>query len=138
MTKDEARRAIVQYWMTKAETALSSAHSEYAAKRYDFAVNRAYYACFYSASAVLLQLGQQFVKHAGVRAAVHRNFVKTGKIDPQWGKAYDRIFENRQSADYLELHEFKDAEVATLLDEAEAFTKEMKRLLAGTPRTPQG
>lgn len=129
MTKDEARRQIVHYWMKKAEAALSSARSEYSAKRYDFAVNRAYYACFYSVSAVLLQAGGKFVKHAGVRAAVHRDLVKKDRIEPKWGRAYDRIFENRQSADYVELHEFKATEVAELLEQAEGFLNEMKRLL---------
>ncbi len=129
MTKDEARRQIVHYWMRKAESALSSARSEYNAKRYDFAINRAYYACFYSVSAVLLQTGRKFVKHAGVRAAVHRDLVKKDRIEPEWGRIYDRIFENRQSADYVELHEFKATEVAELLEQAEGFLNEMKRLL---------
>lgn len=134
MTKDEARRRVVAYWKKKAETALLSAQSEYEEERYDFAVNRAYYACFYSASAVLLQLGQKFVKHAGVRAAVHRDLVKAGKLDPAWGKVYDRIFfESRQSADYLELYEFEADQVAELLQAAKDCVKEMQRLLATLP-----
>ncbi len=129
MTKDEARRRVIAYWKKKEETALLSALSEYEEQRYDFAVNRDYYACFYSASAVLLQLGQKFVKHAGVRAAVHRDLVKAGKLDPTWGKAYDRIFESRQSANYLELYEFEADQVAELLQAAKNYLKEMPRLL---------
>ncbi len=44
MTKDEARRRVIAYWKKKEETALLSAQSEYEDERYDFAVNRAYYA----------------------------------------------------------------------------------------------
>jgi len=47
--KSEVRQEVVRYWMEKAATALDSARSELAADRYDFAVNRGYYACFYAA-----------------------------------------------------------------------------------------
>ncbi len=55
--------------------------------------------------------------------------MKAGKLDPTWGKAYDRIFESRQSADYLELYEFEADQVAELLQAAKNYLKEMQRLL---------
>lgn len=128
MTRDEARQSIVLYWIRKADAALASARSELAAGRLDFAVNRIYYACFYAASAVLLGAGQKFVKHSGVRGALHQSLVKSGKISAAWGKVYDRVFEGRQSADYLELAEFERDQVAEMLREAEGFVSEMKRL----------
>lgn len=131
MTKEEARQAVVAYWVRKADAALASARSELAAKRLDFAVNRIYYTCFYAASAVLLKSGKKFVKHSGLRGAVHQDLVKSGMLDASWGKAYDHIFESRQSGDYLELYEFEATQVAELLVKAEGFLKEMKRLLAG-------
>ncbi|MBN2562960.1 MAG: HEPN domain-containing protein [Phycisphaerae bacterium] len=85
MTEEEARRDVVRYWLGQARDALASAHSEAAAARLNFAVNRAYYACFYAASAVLLSEGRKFVKHSGVRAALHRHLVKTGRIEPDLG-----------------------------------------------------
>ena len=95
----------------------------------DFAVNRIYYACFYAASAVLLKSGKKFVKHSGLRGAVHQDLVKPGMLDASWGRGYDRIFESRQSGDYLELYEFEEAQVTEMLAQAEGFIREMKRLL---------
>jgi uncharacterized protein (UPF0332 family) len=132
MTKDEARRSVVGYWMRKAEAALASARSELAASRYDFAVNRAYYACFYAASAYLLQLGKKFVKHSGVRGAVHQDLVKPGRLSSTWGKAYDQVFESRQSGDYLELFEFDRGQVSELIRLAEGFVEEMHRLITAS------
>jgi uncharacterized protein (UPF0332 family) len=103
MTKDAARAKVVQHWLGMADEALASAESELAAGRCNFAANRAYYACFYSASAALLESGSKFLKHSGVRAAVHRDLVKTGRLDPNWGNAYDLAFDMRLSADYREL-----------------------------------
>jgi uncharacterized protein (UPF0332 family) len=68
MTADEARAQNVEYLLQSAGEALESARAEHAAGRDRFAMNRAYYACFYAASAVLLNEGRHFVKHAGVRA----------------------------------------------------------------------
>jgi hypothetical protein len=130
VTRDEATNSIVKYWMGKADAALASARSELAARRFDFATNRLYYACFYAASAVLLQAGKKFVKHSGVRGAVHQDLVKGGKLDPQLGKAYDQIFERRQFSDYMELYEPEESEVLDMLKQAETFVAELKRLLA--------
>lgn len=130
MTDQEARRGVAEYWVRKAEAALASAGSEFAARRYEFAANRAYYACFYGASAVLLLAGRKFARHSGVRGSVHQELVKTGLLDTKWGKAYDQMFETRQAADYLELFELNEAQAVELLDLARGFVAEMKRLLA--------
>ena len=129
MTKEEARQAVVEYWLRKADSALASVQSELAVKRLDFAVNRIYYASFYAASAVLLKSGKKFVKHSGLRGAVHQDLVKPGMLDAKWGRIYDQIFESRQSGDYLELYEFEAVQVIEMLTQAEGFIKEMKRLL---------
>ena len=71
-------KQVVNEWMTRAEEALASGHAELDAKRFSFAINRAYYAAFYAASAVLLSQGRHFVKHAGVQNALHRDLVHTG------------------------------------------------------------
>jgi uncharacterized protein (UPF0332 family) len=92
MKGEKERREVVEYWMEKDKDSLSSARSEQAAGRLVFAVNRAYYGCFYSASAVLLNKGEKFSKHSGVRSAIHRSLVKTGEIDSSWGIFYDLIF----------------------------------------------
>lgn len=130
MTDETARREVAEYWLKRADAALTSAASEIAARRYEFAANRAYYACFYGASAVLLLAGRKFARHSGVRGSVHQELIKTGLLDARWGKAYDRMFETRQAADYLELFELNEPQAAELLDLARGFVAEMKRLSA--------
>jgi uncharacterized protein (UPF0332 family) len=119
---------VVTYWFDKADAALASARSERLAGRPDFAVNRAYFAAFYAASAVLFARGRRFVKHTGVRAAVHRDLVKSGLLAPELGRVFDRLFGNRQRADYLDLVHFETEEVVQLIEEAGAFVSELKRL----------
>lgn len=119
---------VVSYWFDKAEAALAPARSERLAGRPDFADNRAYFAAFYAASAALLAKGRRFVKHTSVRAAVHRDLVKSGLLAPELGRIFDRLFGSRQRADYLDLVRFEAEEVEHLIEEATAFVSELKRL----------
>jgi len=64
---------------------------------------------------VLLSRGHQFTKHSGVRAAVHRHLLKAGLLELTYGRLYDRLFEDRQQADYLAVVSFDRGEVAELL-----------------------
>lgn len=129
MTDNEARREIIAYWMRKAMEALGSARSEMRAGRLDFAVNRAYYACFYAASAVLFKMGKKFVKHSGLRGAVHKDLVKSGLLNFRWGKVFDRTFENRQSADYTALWDFELDQVREMVKESDDFVRQIEQLL---------
>lgn len=129
MKVDREISAIVHYWMEKARDALASAGSEFSAGRYSFAMNRAYYACFYAASAVLLNNKRRFSKHSGVRSAVHQYLVKTGQLQIEFGKIYDRLFENRQEGDYLELVKFEEDQIRQALHDAGVFVLEMQKII---------
>jgi uncharacterized protein (UPF0332 family) len=127
--QERARAEVVRYWMDKAHEALKAARSEQEAGRFVFSVNRAYYACFYSASEVLVTHGERFSKHSGVRGALHRSLVKTGKLDSSWGRFYDLVFNARQRGDYQELVEFSSEETEELILQAEQFVSAMNMLL---------
>ena len=128
MTQDEAQLKAAAHWFRKADDALASARAESTAGRYDFALNRAYYAAFYAASAVLILRGQHFVKHTGLRASVHRTLVKGGVLDTRFGQIFDRLFDARQRADYLSLATVTPDDALALISEAVDFVAQMKRL----------
>jgi uncharacterized protein (UPF0332 family) len=69
------------------------------------ACNRAYYAMFDAARAALLASGApvdpNVVRtHNGVIAAFGLHLVKTGQVQPEWGRTLNRAQEIRQVADY--------------------------------------
>ena len=130
MTNDQARAEVVAFWLGRSDEAVASALAELAAGRRAFAVNRAYYACFYSLSAVLLVEGRKYAKHSGVRAALHRDLIRSGRLDSSWGRIYDRVFENRQRGDYQELVVFDVEHANALCEEASGFVAQMRRLLS--------
>ena len=63
-------------------------------------VNRSYYCAFYAASAVFAMEGRTFVKHTAVRAALHRDLVREGRVGGDVGDAYDALFDARARGDY--------------------------------------
>ena len=93
-------------------------------------MNRLYYAAFYGVGAALLERRLSFKKHTGVRAAFHREFVKTGLLDVKWGKLYDQLFEDRQEGDYVALISFEREYVESQLAQCKQFLDEVRPLLS--------
>ena len=132
MTRDEATAQAVRYWLAKARECLASAEDEARSGRLSFAVNRCYYAAFYAASAALLARGKRFVKHSGVRAAVHRDLVKPGLLPEDLGRIYDRLFHDRQQGDYIEFVSFDPEEVGSTIGESRHLVGALEALAATT------
>jgi uncharacterized protein (UPF0332 family) len=129
MSSPEHRVTVVRYWWSKAEESLASAQRELEAGALTFSANRLYYAVFYGVSAALLERQLHFRKHSGVRAAFHREFIKTGLLDVKWGKLYDQLFEDRQEGDYLALVSFDPEYVESQLTLCTQFLEELRALL---------
>lgn len=66
----------------------------------DAAASRAYYAVFYAVSALFALEGCEFSKHSQVRAAVHRDLVKTGRWPVERGEDYSFLLRLRETGDY--------------------------------------
>ena len=130
MSSNELRSEVVQYWWSKAEDSLASARREFEAGAYDFAVNRLYYSLFYAAISALLDRGQSFKKHAGVRSAFHLQFIKPGILGTEWGKLYDRLFEDRTDSDYAPLVSFERDYVEGQLVRCNDFLTALRPLIA--------
>ena len=81
----------------------------------------------------MLTYGEKFSKHSGVRAAVHRSMVKTGRVDESYGRFYDVIFDSRQRGDYQELDEFSSEQADELMMQSEKFVNVLETLLESCP-----
>jgi len=93
------------------------------------AVNRCYYACFYTASAVLCAEGRQFVRHTGLRSAVHKHLVQTGRVSKDIGRAYDSIMKARESADNDAMESWTEQHAQETIASAELVVAALRQLL---------
>ncbi len=129
MTDQDYRNTIAQNWLLKAEDAYETASLLLREKRFVGCVNRLYYAVFYAVSAALAKDGKEYGKHTAVRAALHRDYVKTEKIPPECSKIYDELFEDRQEGDYKPQTNFDEADIRKLFVDTRTFLNHFKAIL---------
>lgn len=116
--------------LERAETNLQVAKELLEKGYFDVSASRAYYAAFYSASALLVNEGLDTSRHSGVIALIHQHFVKSGKLSKEQGRNLNWLFELRGVGDYgVSLHvEAEDAKRA--VDIARDFFEATKKLLS--------
>lgn len=94
------------------------------------AASRAYYAVFHAASAVLAAKGMAYTSHSQVIGAFNREMVKTGAFPPATSRTIQRLFEDRQTADYdWRVHVDKDVAREDVND-AVGFVGQCRQYLA--------
>ena len=125
MSRQQYLPELLKYWQDKAGESLEAARDEFQAGRYAFTV----YFCFYVITAVFLQENIVTKKHSGLRAAFHRDFVKTGRVNVRPGKLFDELFEARQRGDYVGLIFFDREEVEDWVQRTSEFLQELISLL---------
>lgn len=126
----EAIQILANYRFERAREALREAELLLAEGHTNTFVNRLYYACFYAVSALLLLKGKSSAKHSGIRAIFHQEVVRPGLAGRELGQLYDRLYDNRQKADYADMVRFSREDVAPWLDEARALVAFIGRLIA--------
>lgn len=85
------------------------------------AATRAYYACFYAASTLLLTRHITRSKHSGILSAFRQHFVKAGIIEPEYSDIYGEAFDARHISDYDMTGVLEPAEAAKTLMNARRF-----------------
>jgi hypothetical protein len=63
-------------------------------------VNRAYYAIFHAASALLVLDGKRFKKHSAVISFFGKEYVNTGVVPREYQDVFNKMFEIRNIVDY--------------------------------------
>jgi uncharacterized protein (UPF0332 family) len=132
MTPDERRR-VVDLWLSKGDEALADATVLFERQSLAGTSNRCYYAMFYAASALVIRDGEPLHKHRAVISHVHREYVKTGRMSHESGRALLTAFDRRTQADYHAMLRFGIDEVRELLEQTRRFVAEVKSLLQVGP-----
>ena len=100
---EEGTKQRIERYLALARRVLRTGHLALDDGDYITAVNRAYYAIFYAANALLVTKGLERSKHSGVIAAFRQHFVKTGAIEVEYSDFYGAVMEDRHKGDYDEL-----------------------------------
>ena len=106
-TKDE----LVRYRLQRAKDTLEDARILADNQRWNSAINRLYYASYYAVTALLLDADLNPSTHNGAKSNFTEHFVKTNRIDKEYGKIYSQLFTWRQKGDYDDLFDFSEDKV---------------------------
>jgi uncharacterized protein (UPF0332 family) len=92
--------ANVRAHLRNAHERLEDAKGMLSLSRYAGTVNRTYYVMFEAASAMLSAVAIEVDTHYGVKIKFGELFVKTGRVDPKFGRDLARALDLREDADY--------------------------------------
>ena len=84
-------------------------------------INRAYYAMFYAALALLQTVGEAPSKHTGVIGLFDQHFYRKGLFSKEHSQAFHELFELRQFSDYRSLTPVSGDEALEALAKARGF-----------------
>ena len=126
------KKALIQYRMERAHESLNDARLMLAQKgSYASTVNRAYYAMFYAALALLITIDRGSSKHQGVIALFDENFVKQNILPKELGKLFHRAFDMRQSGDYRDMLVVTEEQAVDAVNAAVKFITAIEEKLSG-------
>jgi len=126
---EHASRQEIALYIENARQMLEVAAHNLADGFYGSAVNRAYYAIFYAANALLATQGLFRSKHSGVIAAFRQHSVKPGLIEVEYGDIYGRVMDDRHISDYDVQTTIELDRARTDLEDAHRFVDRIERSL---------
>lgn len=101
--KPEQLEALIQYRLDQAHETLREADLLLGESALRGAINRAYYAMFYSVLALLATKRIGTSKHSAIIGVFDREFVKTGVFTRDLSRSLHLAFDRRQTHDYGEM-----------------------------------
>ena len=125
----DAERKEIAIYIENAHEMLEVAKNNLANGFYSSSVNRAYYAIFYAANAVLATKKLARNKHSAVISAFRQYFVKTGLIPVELSDIYGRIMGDRELGDYDLVTSIDEARAKLDLQDAKRFIQSVEEWL---------
>ncbi len=95
-------------------------------EKWNSAVNRFYYACFYAVSALLARSQIQSRSHTGVKTQFFLNYIKEDRFEKELGKLYSDLFDWRHRGDYADFVDFKSHQVLPLVESVREFLDQIQ------------
>jgi uncharacterized protein (UPF0332 family) len=119
----------IQYRFKRAQESFEEALIMIQNCKWNTAISRLYYSCYYATIALLLKHDIEVRSHSGVRTKFSDTFIKTGEIDVKYGKLLSHLADYRQKGDYGDLYDYDDKIVLPLVDQVKEFISTIQTLI---------
>jgi uncharacterized protein (UPF0332 family) len=117
----EDKNQLIRYRLEQAKRTIDDVTLLIEHQRYTAAVNRIYYGMFYSLLALGLKYDFETSKHLQLLGWFNKEFIKSKKIDLEYGQIIRTAFENRSLGDYDIFTEFNDEQITLLFQDMIRF-----------------
>lgn len=124
-----SKNDLIQYRLKRATEAFKDGKLLASQNSWNSAANRFYYACFYIISAYLAKKELKATTHSGLKATFNRVLVKTGKVSPEDGKLFNKLFGIRQEADYEDFVVIEKEDLKPLIPKIKELIDEIKKII---------
>lgn len=126
---EEGMIAYVRYRLEKAQETYQAALVLYDAAQWNSVINRLYYACFYSAGALLLYKRISAKSHSGVIGQFSEHIVRNGLISIEEFRVYAKLLNWRSKGDYSDLFDFTKEDVDSMMKPTKHFIDKVATLI---------
>lgn len=109
--KEDEKQAYALYRLEAAHKALIAARACAELGLYNSAINRLYYAVYYSVSALLFINDIPAKTHSALKSQFSQYFVKTGIFDQKYSRLLAILYDGRQKGDYDDFFDFDEETV---------------------------
>ena len=126
---DKEKYDLAVYRLEKAEICLNDAKLLLENNSLTASSNRAYYAIFHSARAVLTIDGEDRKRHSGVISYFQEHYIKNGVFEKIYSYILQNAFEIRQEADYEDFYVISRSEAVQQVENAEKFLSRIREYI---------
>ena len=131
MTREER----IEYAKNRIETAHRTADAAKLLAENEYwnsAINRLYYALFYMVNALLVSNEIYPQSHSGMRSLFALHFIKTGKMDPKYGKLLAQVYDWRQKSDYDTIFDYDSESVNSIFEPVLEMIEQIEKEIVAT------
>lgn len=117
-----SKEDLIKYRLFRAKDTLDDARILAEKQKWNSTINRLYYASYYAVMALLLDSDLNPTTHNGAKTNFSEHFIKTKRIDKEYGKIYSQLFTWRQKGDYDDMFDFSK-------DQVEPYFEQVSKLI---------
>ena len=121
--------ALTHYRILRAKETIREAETLIQNSFFNAAVNRLYYACYYSESALLVKQRIPAQTHAGVKQMFGLHFIVSGRLPSNLGRFYNQLFNDRITGDYDDFITYDKEMLDEIFPKAEDFIDQLSELI---------
>jgi len=124
-TKDD----LIKYRIARAKDTYEDAQILADREKWNSTINRLYYSAYYAVMALLLDSDLKPSTHNGAKSNFSEYFIKTGKINKEYGKMYSQLFTWRQKGDYDDLFDFNKDKVFPYFEPVDRLISMIEKII---------